>query len=100
MDSSSSTDAGLHATALDGGDPQSGQRRTGNDRRGRTELLRAARDRHGVSANASKTQPAKLLARGEHERDGTGDPIRELRSNYLSCGDITSRENAGRQCTG
>ena len=38
-------------------------------------------DRHGVSANASETQPAKLLAvfvRG-HERDGADDPIRELR---------------------
>jgi hypothetical protein len=40
-------------------------------------------DRHGVSANASKTKPAKLLrgVRGGHERDGTDDPIRELRIN-------------------
>ena len=44
-----------------GGDPAAGQRRTGDDLRGRTELLRAAR-RHGVSANASEKKPAKLLA--------------------------------------
>jgi quercetin dioxygenase-like cupin family protein len=39
-------------------------------------------DRHGVSANDSETKPAQLLAvvRGGHERDGTDDPIRELRS--------------------
>src|SRR5262249_38300075 len=35
--------------------------------------------------------------RGGHQRDGTDDPIREL--TLLSCGDIASRENAGRQCT-
>jgi quercetin dioxygenase-like cupin family protein len=45
-----------------GGDPQSGQRWTGDDLQGRRELLRAAGDRHGVSANASETEPAKLLA--------------------------------------
>ena len=39
-------------------------------------------DRHGVSANASKTKPAQAPRgiRGGHERDGTDDPIRELRS--------------------
>jgi len=38
-------------------------------------------DRHRVSANASETRPAKLLGvRGGHERDGTDDTIRELRS--------------------
>ena len=39
-------------------------------------------DRHSVSANASKTQPAKLLAvfSGGYERDRTDDPFRELRS--------------------
>jgi quercetin dioxygenase-like cupin family protein len=36
-------------------------------------------DRHGVSANASKTKPAKLLAVFVHKRDGTGDPVREPR---------------------
>src|SRR5262245_37096733 len=35
--------------------------------------------------------------RGGHQRDGTDDPIREL--TLPSCGDIASRENAGRQCT-
>jgi quercetin dioxygenase-like cupin family protein len=45
-----------------GGDPQPHQQRTGDDPQGRTELLRTAGDRHGVSANASKTKPAKLLA--------------------------------------
>jgi hypothetical protein len=38
------------------------KRRTSDDLQGRTKLLRASRDRHGVSANASETQPAKLLA--------------------------------------
>ena len=47
-------------------------------------------DRHGVSANASETQPAKLLATSPH----SGIEVK-----YLSCGDIASRENAGRQCT-
>jgi quercetin dioxygenase-like cupin family protein len=38
-------------------------------------------DRHGFSANASKTKPgqAPCGVRGGHERDGTDDPIRELR---------------------
>ena len=38
-------------------------------------------DRHRVSANASDTEPAKLLAgvRVGHERDGTDDTIGELR---------------------
>ena len=62
MDSSSSTDAGLYATALEGAirshvndEPvttyEAGQRWS--------EL---PGDRHRVSANASETQPAKLLA--------------------------------------
>jgi len=43
-------------------------------------------DRHAVSANASKTKPAKLLAvfvvdtNGGHERDGTDDPILRISS--------------------
>ena len=39
-------------------------------------------DRHAVSANASETQPAKLLAvvRGRYKRDGTDDPVRQPRS--------------------
>jgi len=43
------------------GDPQQGQRRTGDDLQGRTEFLRTG-DRHAVSANASEMEPAKLLA--------------------------------------
>jgi hypothetical protein len=43
-------------------------------------------DRHGVSANASKTKPGQAPrgVRGGRERDGTDDSIRER---YLSCGD-------------
>ena len=38
-------------------------------------------DRHAVSANASKTKPAKLLAVFVvDQRDGTDDPVRKLRS--------------------
>ena len=38
-------------------------------------------DRHGVSANASETEPAKLLAVFvvDTRRDGTDGPVRELR---------------------
>ena len=47
-------------------------------------------DRHAVSANASKSKPAKLLAVFVVDTNET-----EL--TYLSCPDIASRENAGRQ---
>ncbi len=41
---------------------QQGQRRAGTRVQGRGKLLRAAGSRHPVSRNASKTEPAKLLA--------------------------------------
>ena len=44
-------------------DPQLGQRRTGDDLQGRRERFsELPGDRHNVSANASGTEPAKLLA--------------------------------------
>jgi quercetin dioxygenase-like cupin family protein len=47
-------------------------------------------DRHAVSANASKTKPAKLLGVFVVDTNETElvDPIRELRFDTFSCGDI------------
>jgi hypothetical protein len=46
--------------------------------------------RHGVSASASETEPAKLLAVFMvDQRDGTDDPVRELRLNSWY-GDVAS----------
>jgi hypothetical protein len=71
----------IYATVLEGGDPQSDQRRTGDDLQGRTELLRAARRppprQRQCQRDAAGQAPRGV--RGGHERDGTDDPIRELR---------------------
>lgn len=76
-----------------------GAGRVGKPRRG-IALLRAGQsfselpgDRHGVSANASEMKPAKLLAgvRDGYERDGTDDPIPELRFNTFRA-EILRRE--------
>src|SRR6516165_903900 len=64
-----------------GGDPQSGQRRTGDDLQGRTELLRAARRpprRERQCQQDGAGQAPRGVRRG-HERDGTDNPTRELR---------------------
>src|SRR5205823_9521082 len=45
-----------------GGDPQSGQRRTGDDLKAGQSFSELPGDRHAVSANAGETKPAKLLA--------------------------------------
>src|SRR5271167_1190698 len=65
-----------------GGDPQSGQRRTGDDLRGRTELLRAARrpPRRQRQCQRDEAGQAPRGVRGGYERDGTDDPTRELSS--------------------
>src|SRR3979409_928842 len=72
----------LHLRVGSGGsDPQSGQRRTGDDLQGRTELLRAARGppRRQRQCQQDQAGQAPRGVRGGHERDGTDDPIRELR---------------------
>ena len=70
----------IYVTVLEGGDPQSGQRRTGDDLQGRTELLRAARGpprRQRQCQHDAAGQAPRGVRRG-HERDGPDDPIREL----------------------
>ena len=52
----------IYATVLEGEIPQSGQRRTGDDLQGGTELLRAARRPPPRQRQCSETKPAKLLA--------------------------------------
>jgi quercetin dioxygenase-like cupin family protein len=62
MDSSSSTHAGLYAAVLEGAihsQVNDGPVTTYEAGQSWSEL---PGDRHGVSANASETQPAKLLA--------------------------------------
>jgi quercetin dioxygenase-like cupin family protein len=62
MDSSSSTDAGLYATVLEGAirsQVNDGSVTTYEAGQSWSEL---PGDRRGISANASETQPAKLLA--------------------------------------
>src|SRR5437667_1241711 len=68
------------------GDPQSGQRRTGDDLPGRTELLRTARrpPRRQRQRQQDEAGQAPRGVRGGLERDGTDDPIRELRFNLGS----------------
>src|ERR1700739_1052846 len=63
-----------------GGDPQSGQRRTGDDLQGRTELLRAARrpSRRQRQCQQDDAGAAACGVRSRYERDGTDDPIRKL----------------------
>src|SRR5215831_4398429 len=63
-----------------GGDPQPGQRRTGDDLQGRTELLRTARrpPRRQRQCQRDGAGQAPRGVRGGHERDGIDDPIREL----------------------
>ena len=70
----------IYATVLEG-DPQSGQRRTGDDLQGRTELLRAARGppRRQRQCQQDEAGQAPRGVRRGHERDGPDDPIRELR---------------------
>src|ERR1700737_4492131 len=83
----------IYATVLKGGDPQSGQRRTGDDLQGRTELLRAARrpPRRQHQCQQDEAGQAPRGVRGGHERDGTDDPIRGLRFN-TSRAEILRRE--------
>src|SRR5512147_1032950 len=71
----------LHLRDRSGGsDPQSGQRRTGDDLRGRRELLRAAgrppRRQRQCQRNGCGQAPRGV--RGGHERDGTDDPLRAV----------------------
>ena len=63
-----------------GGDPRSGQRRTGDDLRGRTELLRATRrpPRCQRQCPPDEAGQAPRGVRGGRKRDGTDDPVREL----------------------
>ena len=60
--------------------PQSGQRRAGDNLQGRTELLRTARrpPRRQRQCKRDRAGQAPRGVRGGHERDGTDDPIREL----------------------
>src|SRR5271167_1581941 len=65
--------------------------------RGRTELLRAARrpPRRQRQCQQDEAGQAPRGVRGGHERDGTDDPIRELRFDTFRAEiDIASRENA------
>ena len=45
-----------------GGDPQPGPQRTGDNLKAGQSFSELPGDRHGASANASETKPAKLLA--------------------------------------
>jgi hypothetical protein len=49
-------------------------------------------DRHGVSANASKTKPANLLAVFVVDMNETDDPIRELRFILFARRDCVARK--------
>jgi hypothetical protein len=91
----------IYATVLKGGDPQSGQRRTGDHLRGRTELLRAARrpPRRQRHCRRDEAGQAPRGVCGGHERDRTDDPIRKLRFNTFHAEILRREENAGRQCT-
>jgi hypothetical protein len=55
------------AFVLEGGDPQSGQRRTGDDLRGRTEFLELPGDRHSVSANRHLVQRNEVTTKWRRE---------------------------------
>ena len=58
-------------------------------------------DRHGVQRQCQPVEAGEAPrgVRGGHERDGTDDPIRELRFKIFRAEIFASRENAGRQCT-
>src|SRR6202023_1026007 len=87
----------IYATVLKGGDPQSGQRRTGDDLQGRTELLRAARrpPRRQRQCQRDEAGQAPRGVRGGHERDGTDDPIRELKGVSRQSGAVRTRSRSG-----
>src|SRR5947199_3612324 len=86
----------IYATVLEGGDPQSGQRRTGDDLQGRTELVRGAR-RAPQGQRQCQQDGAGQAPRGVragYERDGTGDPIRKLR--FSPCAKMARQVTAQR----
>jgi hypothetical protein len=72
----------IYATVLEGAIRSQGQRRTGDDLQGRTELLRTARRPPPRQRQCQQDEvgEAPRSVRGGHERDRTDDPMRDLRS--------------------
>ncbi len=72
----------IYATVLEGAIRSQVNDGTGDDLQGRTELLRAARrpPRRQRQCQQDEAGQAPRGVRGGYERDGTDDPVRELRS--------------------